>query len=115
MPDVPGYLRIAGDLRARIVAGDLPPGAKLPSETALMGEYHVSRTVAKYAINVLKGEGLVEGRRGPGRRAPSPDRHPRSPGTPPGPGIRADGSTTASPRPPTSPPRDAWASSPAIR
>ena len=66
MPDVPAYLRIAGDLRARIVAGDLAPGGKIPTETAIMGEYGVSRTVAKYAINVLKGEGLVEGRRGSG-------------------------------------------------
>jgi len=66
MPDVPAYLRIAGDLRARIVAGDLAPGSKIPTETALMAVYGVSRTVAKYAINVLKGEGLVEGRRGSG-------------------------------------------------
>jgi DNA-binding GntR family transcriptional regulator len=66
MPDVPAYLRIAGELRARIVAGDLAPGARLPTETAIMAEYGVSRTVAKYAINVLKGEGLVEGRRGSG-------------------------------------------------
>jgi GntR family transcriptional regulator len=31
-----------------------------------MEQYGVSRTVAKYAINVLKGEGLIEGRRGSG-------------------------------------------------
>jgi GntR family transcriptional regulator len=66
MPDVPAYLRIASDLRARIAAGDLQPGARIPSETALMQRYGVSRTVAKYAINVLKGEGLVEGRQGSG-------------------------------------------------
>lgn len=66
MPDVPAYLRIAADLRARITGGDLAAGAKLPTETALMLQYGVSRTVAKYAINVLKGEGLVEGRRGSG-------------------------------------------------
>src|SRR2546421_7766136 len=66
MPDVPAYLRIAGDLRGRIVAGDLAPGAKIPTESAIMAEYGVSRTVAKYAVNVLKGEGLVEGRRGSG-------------------------------------------------
>lgn len=66
MPANPAYLRIAADLRNRIVAGDLGPGAKLPSETSLMAEYGVSRTVAKWAISVLKGEGLVEGRRGSG-------------------------------------------------
>src|SRR5438552_1692625 len=66
MPDVPVYLRIAGDLRGRIASGDLAPGARIPTESALMSEYGVSRTVAKYAINVLKGEGLVDGRRGSG-------------------------------------------------
>jgi GntR family transcriptional regulator len=66
MPDAPGYLRIASELRRRIVSGDLPPGAKLPSETRLMEQYGVSRTVAKYAIQVLKSEGLVEGRAGSG-------------------------------------------------
>jgi len=66
VPDLPAYLRIAGDLRTRIVEGALAPGDKLPTETAVMAKYGVSRTVAKYAINVLKGEGLVEGRRGSG-------------------------------------------------
>jgi len=66
MPNEPAYLRIAADIRAQITAGDLGPGAKIPTETALMERYGVSRTVAKYAILVLKGEGLVEGRRGSG-------------------------------------------------
>jgi len=66
VPETPAYLRIAAELRARIVAGDLAPGAKLPTETRLMADYGVSRTVAKWAISVLKGEGLVEGRRGSG-------------------------------------------------
>src|SRR5436309_1092598 len=66
MPGVPAYLRIAADLRARIAAGDLAAGARLPTETALMGAYGVSRTVAKQAILVLKNEGRVEGRQGSG-------------------------------------------------
>jgi GntR family transcriptional regulator len=66
VPEEPAYLRIAADIRARITAGDLSSGAKLPTETALMEQYGVSRTVAKNAILVLKGEGLVEGRRGSG-------------------------------------------------
>jgi GntR family transcriptional regulator len=66
VPETPAYLRIAGDLRAAILSGDLEPGAKLPSETKLMAQYGVSRTVAKWAISVLKGEGIVEGRRGSG-------------------------------------------------
>lgn len=66
MPTPPAYLKIASDLRAAITSGDLPVGAKLPSETGLMRQYGVSRTVAKWAIAVLKGEGIVEGRAGSG-------------------------------------------------
>jgi DNA-binding GntR family transcriptional regulator len=64
--DTPAYLRIAADLRASILSGRLAPDAKLPSETQLMTQYGVSRTVTKWAVSVLKGEGLVEGRRGSG-------------------------------------------------
>jgi DNA-binding GntR family transcriptional regulator len=63
---LPAYLRIAADLREQIVTGQLAAEAKLPTETALMEQYGVSRTVAKYAIGVLKGEGLVDGVRGSG-------------------------------------------------
>jgi GntR family transcriptional regulator len=66
MPEVPVYLRIAADLRARIASGELPTGAKLPTETELMRLYKVSRTLPKMAIQVLKSEGLVEGRQGSG-------------------------------------------------
>jgi GntR family transcriptional regulator len=66
VPDAPAYLRIATDLRASILSGRLAPDSKLPSETQLMTQYGVSRTVAKWAVSVLKGEGLVEGRRGSG-------------------------------------------------
>jgi GntR family transcriptional regulator len=66
MPKTPAYLMIATEIRARIVSGELQPGAKLPSETKLMAEYGVGRTVAKWAMSVLKGEGLVEGRAGSG-------------------------------------------------
>jgi DNA-binding GntR family transcriptional regulator len=66
VPETPAYLLIAGDLRTAILTGALAPGAKLPSETQLMAQYGVSRTVAKWAVSVLKGEGIVEGRRGSG-------------------------------------------------
>jgi GntR family transcriptional regulator len=66
VPADPAYLRIAADLRASIVSGEIGTGEKLPTETQLMARYGVSRTVAKWAISVLKGEGLVEGRRGSG-------------------------------------------------
>jgi DNA-binding GntR family transcriptional regulator len=66
VPDAPAYLRIAADLRASILSGRFAPDSKLPSESQLMTQYGVSRTVAKWAVSVLKGEGLVEGRRGSG-------------------------------------------------
>jgi DNA-binding GntR family transcriptional regulator len=66
VPETPAYLRIAGDLRTAILSGDLPPASRLPSETKLMAQYGVSRTVVKWALSVLKGDGLVEGRRGSG-------------------------------------------------
>jgi DNA-binding GntR family transcriptional regulator len=78
VPETPAYLRIAGDLRTAILSGDLLPDAKLPSETKLMAQYGVSRTVVKWALSVLKGDGLVEGRRGSGtfvRSAPRIVRH----------------------------------------
>lgn len=66
MAKTPAYLAIAAELRAEIQSGALAAGAKLPSETALMTRFGVSRTVAKWTISVLKGEGLVEGRAGSG-------------------------------------------------
>lgn len=63
---VPAYLRIVADLRGRIIAGELPPGAKVPSETDLRQMYGVSTTVAKNALALLRSEGLVERRRGSG-------------------------------------------------
>ncbi|MEV4873201.1 GntR family transcriptional regulator [Streptomyces syringium] len=61
MPDDsrPLYQRIADDLRASILAGDLEPGAKLPSENALKARYGTTRTTAAKGIALLKSEGLV--------------------------------------------------------
>ena len=49
-PEDIAYLRLAGLLRADIVAGRIPPGGRLPSETQLMMRHRVSRSVAKWAI-----------------------------------------------------------------
>ncbi|MEO3925270.1 GntR family transcriptional regulator [Micromonosporaceae bacterium B7E4] len=66
MPENPAYLRIVAELRDQIRAGDLAPGDKLPTEAQLRQRYGVSTTVVKWALSILKGEGLVEGRRGSG-------------------------------------------------
>ncbi|UYM03414.1 FadR/GntR family transcriptional regulator [Solicola gregarius] len=52
--------RVVDGLKDQILAGDLVPGAKLPSETELIGAYGVSRTVVREAVSRLQAEGLVE-------------------------------------------------------
>lgn len=66
MTDGPAYRRVADDLRVRIRAGRLAPGARLPSLPQLGDEYEVSPDVARQAIGILRAEGLVETRQGSG-------------------------------------------------
>ncbi|MDR3035586.1 MAG: GntR family transcriptional regulator [Kitasatospora sp.] len=75
--DQPAYLRVAEDLRKKIVDGELPPHTRLPSQARIRREYGVSDTVALEARKVLMAEGLVEGRSGSGtyvRERPEPAR-----------------------------------------
>ncbi len=77
----PAYLRVAGDLRQKIVEGVLPPHTRLPSQARIREEYGVSDTVALEARKVLMAEGLVEGRSGSGtyvREQPVPRRIARA-------------------------------------
>ncbi|MBT2398099.1 GntR family transcriptional regulator [Streptomyces sp. ISL-100] len=77
----PAYLRVAGDLRQKIVDGSLPPHTRLPSQARIREEYGVSDTVALEARKVLMAEGLVEGRSGSGtyvREQPVPRRVSRA-------------------------------------
>ncbi|MGW3724044.1 GntR family transcriptional regulator [Streptomyces sp. NPDC000851] len=86
----PAYLRVAGDLRKKIVDGLLPPHTRLPSQARIREEYGVSDTVALEARKVLMAEGLVEGRSGSGtyvRERPVPRSVARS-------GFRPDGGAT---------------------
>ena len=62
----PAYLQIADDLRELILSGQLAAGDKLPSQSDLMRDYDMSRTVAKMAINVLRSEGLITSHPGKG-------------------------------------------------
>jgi GntR family transcriptional regulator len=62
----PAYKHIADDLRARIRAGELAAGERLPSYPKLGQQYGVSAEVARQAISTLRGEGLVEARQGSG-------------------------------------------------
>jgi DNA-binding GntR family transcriptional regulator len=86
----PAYLRVADDLRRKILDGTLPPHARLPSQARIRTEYGVSDTVALEARKVLMAEGFVEGRSGSGtyvRERPRPRRIIRS-------GYRPTGAST---------------------
>lgn len=57
---------VSDSLRARVRAGELAPGAQLPTESDLCAAYQVSRTVVREAIARLRSEGLVIPRQGKG-------------------------------------------------
>lgn len=59
MAKAPRYQRIAAELRARIETGQLAPGDTIPSETALLEEFGVSRITVRNAIKLLRAAGLV--------------------------------------------------------
>lgn len=60
----PQYVRIAEDLRTKIVNGTYPVGSELPSSSRLMQMYGVSVTVVRAAVRELRSEGLVRGQPG---------------------------------------------------
>ena len=53
------YLRIAGELRTRIEAGEFDSEGKIPSVRTLMQEYGVAYDTAQHAVRTLEAEGLV--------------------------------------------------------
>jgi GntR family transcriptional regulator len=58
------YRAIADELRQRVESGELAAGALLPSESELSGAYDVSRVTVRKALDILRGEGLVDSRQG---------------------------------------------------
>ncbi|MGX5359601.1 FadR/GntR family transcriptional regulator [Kocuria sp. KH4] len=73
---------LVDDLRARIVDGRIAPGERLPSESTLIAEHGVSRTVVREAVARLQAEGLVHTRRGSGSFALTPPAAPAGAGRP---------------------------------
>jgi DNA-binding FadR family transcriptional regulator len=55
---------VASHIRRRIVQGDLKQGDALPSESALMEEFEISRPTLREAFRILESEGLITVRRG---------------------------------------------------
>ncbi|MER5428083.1 GntR family transcriptional regulator [Streptomyces sp. NPDC002588] len=60
---VPLYVQIRREIEARIRAGDLPSGARLPTEKELSTRYGVSRATAQRVLNDLAEAGLAIRRR----------------------------------------------------
>ncbi len=58
--------QVVAGLKDKILAGELPAGAKLPSEAELLEQYAVSRTVVREAVTRLRAEGIVETQQGRG-------------------------------------------------
>lgn len=62
----PLYHQMFSLLRDRILNGEIPRGARIPTEFDLADGFGVSRITAKRALDELATEGLVERRRGKG-------------------------------------------------
>jgi GntR family L-lactate dehydrogenase operon transcriptional regulator len=58
--------QLATTLQKRILAGDFAVGDRLPAERALAGEFGVSRSSVREAIQMLASQGLLSSRQGGG-------------------------------------------------
>jgi GntR family transcriptional regulator len=59
VPDRLLYLQLAEHITARIKAGDLEPGRRLPPERELAAEYGVAYHTVRNAMRVLREAGLI--------------------------------------------------------
>lgn len=66
--DLPAYEQVKAWIRHHIAGGDWKPGDPVPSETALIAQFGVSRMTANRALRELAAEGLVTRVRGSGTR-----------------------------------------------
>jgi GntR family transcriptional regulator len=60
------FKRVANELRAQILRGDLAPGDKLPSENQLAERFDVTRATVRKGIALLRSEGHVTSHQGKG-------------------------------------------------
>jgi GntR family transcriptional regulator, transcriptional repressor for pyruvate dehydrogenase complex len=63
-PAGPAYAAVAARLRAQILSGALPPGARLPNEQELSAEFGVGRSTVREALRALSSQNLIETVRG---------------------------------------------------
>ncbi|TCB97603.1 GntR family transcriptional regulator [Micromonospora zingiberis] len=69
---MPLHRQLAAALRARIAAGEWPPGALLPAQARLAHEYEVGKATVLAAVAALRAEGLIDVERGVGLRVREP-------------------------------------------
>ncbi|MFI2577671.1 GntR family transcriptional regulator [Streptomyces rochei] len=65
---VPLHRQLAAALRARITAGEWPPGALLPPAARIGYDYGVGKATVQAAVTALRAEGVVDVERGVGIR-----------------------------------------------
>ncbi|MEO5832430.1 MAG: GntR family transcriptional regulator [Nakamurella sp.] len=63
---IPLYFQVAQELEKAITTGQLGPGAKLPNEISLAGQFGLSRPTMRRAIQELVDKGLLVRKRGVG-------------------------------------------------
>ena len=66
LPGQSRYGALAAALRARIVAGEWPPGTALPSEPTLAAQHGVALGTLRQALALLSDDGLIDRRKGRG-------------------------------------------------
>lgn len=66
------FAKVKQFLKAELVGGRWPPGALMPSEADLVGQFKVSRMTVNRALRELQSEGMVERVQGVGTFAAQP-------------------------------------------
>lgn len=60
------YEQLAGILREQIRTGQLPVRTRIPSIDDLAAEHDLAPVTVRHALDLLKGEGLIQSRSGRG-------------------------------------------------
>jgi GntR family transcriptional regulator / MocR family aminotransferase len=100
---LPMHRQLSQRLREAILAGQFPPGTRLPSTRTLASELGVSRTTALAAYEQLRDEGYLDGRVGAGTTVadltgPPPAPPPSPTRVPAAPALSARGTAVAASR-----------------
>lgn len=72
----PLYRQLAGELRALIDSGEIPPGRALPSKKAIAQRWGVSQNTVERALDLLRAAVLIETSMGRGLFVTQPQDRP---------------------------------------